>query len=209
MTRRTALPGIVVLFGLWGCGDDATGPEAGRAEAFVRDEPGIAMAAIVPARAPAGRAASNSQAFTGTAAGDFQAAISADGSTWHDLGSPNGITVQLQSSTERTTVHGEQGVPAATYARVRLVIRDVEITVNAGSEVDGVTLDADAKLSLAPEDELVIERQVGPVTVTADSGVEISFDLNSEAWVTADAIAGGAVLESQVAASVTAVAGSR
>lgn len=205
--RLITLPAIVALFAVGGCGGDATGPESGLAEAFVQDDPGSVMTAVVPARALSGRATSVLPTLAGSAAGDFQAAISSDGETWIDLGSPNGITVQLQISGEGTSVHGEQDVAVATYTWVRLVIRDVEITVNAGSEVDGVTLDADAKLSLAAGEGLVIEREVGPITVTSDSRIQIAFDLNSEAWLTAEVIAAGTVSESEVAASVTAVAG--
>lgn len=205
----TLLPGVLLIFGLAGCGDDSTGPETGRAEAFVGDDPGSAATMALLAGEPADGSSGASLTFTGTAAGDFQASVSADGNTWIDLGSPNGITVQLQSSGKGTTVHGAQTVPAATYARARLILRDVEITVNAGSQVDGVTLETDAKLDLALDEELVLEREVGPVTATVDSGIEVLFDLNAEAWLTAEAVTTGTLSESQVAASVTAAAASR
>lgn len=183
--RLTVLP---LLFGLAGCGDEATGPRTGQAEAFVGDAPG------------------GSPTFTGTAAGDFQASVSVDGSTWVDLGSPNGITVVLQSAGIGTTVHGAQAVPAGTYRWARLVLRDIEIILEAGSRVDGTVLDADAKIDLAAEEPLFVEREVDPVTVTSDSGIRILFDLDAEAWLTDEAVTTGTVPGSQVAAAMTAAA---
>src|SRR5919106_3022614 len=89
------------------CDDSPTGPTAQtRVDARVQDSPG------------------SSATVTGTLAGNFFASIW-DGSRWVDLGSPNGITVALQSAGASTTVHGEQSVPEGSYSRVRLVLQGV------------------------------------------------------------------------------------
>src|SRR5687767_12574813 len=98
------------------CGDSPTGPSSGtRVEAAVRDSP------------------AGSATMTGTIAGNIFASIW-DGSRWVDLGSPNGITVALQSAS-LTTVHGEQSVAATTYSRVRLVMQGATARVARGSVV--------------------------------------------------------------------------
>lgn len=190
------------------CGDDL-GPEEGRMEAFVRDDPGTLMPTLMPAvgtpsppaETPAAIAAV--QGFGGTAAGDFQAAISADGQTWVELGSPNGITVPLQTG-ERVTVHGAQDVPAGTYSRVRLVLQDVEITVEAGSDLDGLVLEEDAKLDLAVDAPLVVERDIGSFTVPSGGRAELLFELNAELWLDRGAVEAGAVSPGAVEPHVTA-----
>ena len=73
------------------------------------------------------------EAFTGTAAGNIHASIRSTGGTWVDVGTPNGITVALQSTAPTsTTVHGPTSVAAATYDRVRLTLSGVTFTVTGG-----------------------------------------------------------------------------
>lgn len=202
MMRRALGAAVVVAVaaGAAACGDDVPlGLEEGGVEAFVGDEP-EGSAAL----APASHALVSS--VSGTAAGDFQASISADGETWVDLGSPNGITVQLQTTGERTTVHGRQTVPAGAYSRVRLVLSDVQVTVAAGSEIGGVVLDADATVQVAADEPWTIELQVPPFTVSAEADVEVAFDLNSHAWLTSEAVQTGVASETEVRTAVSASA---
>ena len=168
------------------CGDDALGPDLAQSEAFVFDDP-VATGA----------------SYSGTAAGDFQASLSADGVTWIDLGSLNGITVSLANSAE-ATVHGAQAVPTGTFRWVRLILRDVEITVAAGSTIGGVTFPQEMKADLAVGTPLSIQRLVSEFTVTEGEGSTIRFDLNSDSWLTAEAVQNGLVPLAEVEAAVTA-----
>ncbi len=164
---------LIATLVLSGC-SESLGPDAGSAEAFVHDDP------------PPG------STFAGTAAGDFYASISTDGETWLDLGSPNGITVELQSASA-TTVHGAQSVPHSTYRWVRLSFRDVQIKVAAGSTIGGTTFDGEQTVELAANEEISAPIQVGAFEIDDASGAVISFDLNSDEWLTLDRVLAGAI----------------
>ena len=109
---------------LAGCGDGLD-PELGLVNAFVHDTPG------------------GSGAFMGTASGDFHVSIRLSGGPWVEVGSPNGITVALQSATP-TTVHGSTSVPIGTYDRVRLTLSRVTFRVDAGGTIESTPLGANA-----------------------------------------------------------------
>ncbi len=175
---------LIALVALSGCAGDGLGPDAGSAEAFVHDDPPLGST------------------FAGTAAGDFSASISADGQTWLDLGSPNGITVQLQSASA-TTVHGAQSVLGGTYRWVRLSFRDVQIKVAAGSAIGGTTFDDEQTVELAANEEVSVPIQVGPFEIDDASGAVISFDLNSEEWLTVDRVLAGAITGAEMVDQVT------
>ena len=156
-----------------GCGDDVLDPDVtGLVGAEVHD-------------APAGTGA-----FMGTAAGNMHVSIRSTGGTWVDLGTPNGITVQLQSTTP-TPVHGTTtSVASATYDRVRLTLSGITFTVTTG----GGNLNTGSAVA-ASTAALELEVSVPDFTVSA-SGVTptVSFDLNVEDWLS------DAMLQAQVIA---------
>lgn len=207
MTRpafgRTALAAAATatLAAAVGCAETTTNVVVtASAEAFVRDDP----------NEPSGSGGSGDGSdYSGTAAGDFRAEVRSDTEGWVRLGSLNGITLQLQSGDGGTTVHGRVSVPASSYARARLVLRDVELTVKAGSVVGDRTLTTDAKVQLASGQEVVIERSVGPVSATGEADLEVNWDLNSKAWLTESVLEAGSVsgAELQEHATVTASTG--
>lgn len=140
----------------------------GRAEGLVQDLP------------PAGPVA------TGSLAGDVYVSLSADGTQWADLGSPNGITIPLQV-TGTTTVHGEQDAPAGSYNRVRLVLQGVTARLTSGASVGGVVLANDVSVTLGGSDqrvELIVP--VPAFTVDADPATQrtVLFELRSSLWLT-------------------------
>ena len=143
-------------------------------------------------------------AFAGTAAGNFHASIRTTGGTWFDVGTPNGITVALQSSSPTaTTVHGPTSVPAGTYDRVRLTLSGVTFTVTTG----GGGLNT-GSAQAAGSGALELEISVPDVIVsTVEGQATISFDLNVEDWfsdamLTAQVIADGDIT-GQLTAAVT------
>ncbi len=176
---------LIAALLLPGCASDALGPDAGAADAVVHDDP------------PAG------STYAGTAAGDYYASISTDNQTWLDLGSPNGITIQLQSA-DASTVHGTQSVPDGTYRWVRLSFRDVQIKVAAGSTIGGTTFDEEQTVELAANEEIAVPIEVGPFEINDASGAVISFDLNSEDWLTLDRVLSGAIAGAEVVDHITA-----
>lgn len=183
---RAILPAAAMLI-VAAC-SDASGPDGsgdGFAQAMVSDDPSSTSPS---ASAAAFRIAGNSATaqYTGEISGNMSVAISADGETWYDLGTPNGITVQAQSTGSGTNVHGEVQVPAGTYARVRLTMENARATINNGAVIGGITVNGNLQMQLGGGSEIVIEKEVSTFTVSADATTrtEIVFDLNSEVWVT-------------------------
>jgi hypothetical protein len=173
-----------------GCSDSASGPDGsgdGFAQAMVNDDPNSTTPSS--SAAPAFRIAGSSESaqYEGTISGNMSVAMSADGEVWYDLGTPNGIAVEAQSTGSGTNVHGEVRVPAGTYARVRLIMEDASATIDAGATIGGVQFDAEVDVLLGNGGEIVIEKEVSTFTVSAEAStrIEIAFDLNSEAWLTA------------------------
>ena len=179
---RYTLFGAVVAFAA--CGDDPLDPNVtGLVDAVASDS-------------PAGAAE-----FSGTAAGNFQASIRSTGDEWVDVGTPNGITVTLQSSTA-TTVHGSASVPAGTYDRVRLTLDGVTFTVtdvgtkfaNTGSALAAGTVPLELEVSVS---NFTVSEGGGTATVT--------FDLNVENWLTDAMLTTGLIADAALTGQLTAV----
>lgn len=187
--RRLTRVVILLTLVCGSCGDSPTGPSAGtRVEARIQDSPG------------------SSPAITGTLAGNFLASVW-DGNRWIDLGSPNGITVPLQSSGASTTVHGEQSVPAGSYGRVRLVLQGVTARIARGSTIGGTTLTNDATVRLGGSDQRVeISVSVDSFSVETDPSMRrvIVFELRSQQWLTTSALQSGQADDAGIQAAVAA-----
>lgn len=125
---------------------------------------------------------SGSSTYNGTLTGTVQAQISTDGSTWVDLGSPTSTSIALQSTGNVTTLATNATVPVGTYAYARLVITPtVQLAVDGtanGSTYNGT-------VASFTSGQIVIEKQVQPVTVAAGSTIRVAWDLNSESWLNA------------------------
>ncbi len=63
----------------------------------------------------------------GFVSADINVLISTDGQSWTALGSPNGISVELQSEADSTNVHGEVTAPAGSFRFVRLVMANAQV----------------------------------------------------------------------------------
>lgn len=188
MRYRLVYPGLVLGVALASC-SDPTSSGVGRAEGLLQDVP------------------SGTPTMTGSLAGNVHISISADGLTWVDLGSPNGITVPLQVAASATTVHGEVDAPTGTYSRVRLTFEGVTARVLSGSTIGGTTLTTDANVTLGGSDgrvEVVIP--VPSFTVDADAQVQrtVVFELRSTLWLTLAALQAGTVLDAALQGAVLA-----
>jgi len=145
--------------------------------------------------------------FTGELSGNVQVSISQDGSSWFNLGSLNGVTIDLQSDSDSTSVHGEQTAPAGQYSRVRLTFQGVSAELPAGATVGGTTLSAPATIDVGGSDQQVeITKQVLSFQVLADTTVRrtILFNLQSEDWITESSLTAGVVEDAAIQSAVTA-----
>lgn len=183
--RKALLFAGVAVFAV-GCGDDPLDPNVtGTVDAEIHDTP-----------AGAG-------AFTGTAAGNIFVSIRSTGGTWVDLGSPNGITVALQSNSA-STVHGASSVPEGSYDRVRLTFSGVTFSIDAGGTVSGNVLGSDASAVAADSTPLELELSVTPFDVSSAGGtVGISFDLNVENWIDQQSLDDGVIQDGRIQGQVT------
>lgn len=187
-----------------GCSDDGTtGPDDdGSVEAMVTDDPGSGSASI------SSRDARFSQSFAGsTFQGEFQGQarvqISADGATWIDLGPAQNVSFTMQSSDD-AVVNASATVPARSYTRVRLILSDADATVEAGSTIGGITLDANVLVSVNGGSEFMVEKTAS-FTVTADSETTVLFDLNSESWIDETAVTTQTATSAAVQSATTVV----
>jgi hypothetical protein len=187
MERQHLSSLALVCATLAGC-NDQLGTERGRAEGLILDPaPGTAT-------------------ITGSLAGNVFVSLSADGTTWVDLGSPNGITIPLQLA-GATTVHGEQDAPARSYNRVRLVFDGVVARLKSGSVVGGTSLSSDVDLPLGGPDhrvELVVPVPAFEVLVDPSSRRTVLFELRSHLWLTAGALQAGMVADGALQGAVLA-----
>lgn len=137
--------------------------------------------------------------YGGDVAGDFQFAVSLDGETWTDVGAPSGISVLLQEGSG-VSVHSAADAPVGAFPRVRLTIRNAEVTIEEGGEIEGTILTSDATVGLGPT---VIERELTVPALEEGEDLLVTFDLNSEMWLTLDALNSGLVNGAAVASAVS------
>lgn len=143
--------------------------------------------------------------FSGSLSSDARVAISTDGESWVDLGSPSQVTVALQSSGQETTVHNRAAVAAGTYTRVRLTLSNARAELDAGAVLGGISFTSAVSIRVGGADQqVVIEKQVEPFTIHADTHARITFDLNSEGWVDEQAAEEESVEDQEVQESTTA-----
>ena len=176
-------------------GSAVNGPSssAGRVEALIRDS---ALSQPPPA--------------SGTLSGNVFASIW-NGTRWIDLGSPNGISVPLQTlGTASTTVHGEQSVPAGSYSRARLVFQGVTVRITRGSIIGGTTLTSDTTLTLGGSDaraELTATVDTFSGETDATTKRVVLFELRSEIWLTQAALQSGRVEDAALQSAIVASTG--
>jgi len=129
-------------------------------------------------------------------------AVSSDGDSWHDVSGTRAITVPLQAG-DSAGVENVVSLPAATYSKVRLTLRGASLTVTGsppGGSVTNRTLDV-------TDTEVVLIRDIPAITLSANTGARIAFDLNTEGWLTAAGVSAGTVAPTLVRDAVQAVAG--
>lgn len=184
MMRYTTIAAVLAILGTTAACSDNDPVEArpGSASAVITDD-ASSSGAFQSDEGSAYRS-EGASTFSGSLNADAEVAISADGQTWIDLGSPTRVNVALQSSGDETAVHTNASVPATTYSRVRLTLSGGQANVDAGALLGGITFSSALAIRVGGSDNrVVIEKEVQPFTVTADAHARIIFDLNSEGWV--------------------------
>lgn len=139
--------------------------------------------------------------YSGTFAGTARVQLSADGARWIDVGGPSGVTLGVQSG-DSAAFGGSVTIPAATYNRVRLILRGSQLRLHGN--VQGVAL-TDALVNVE-NSEVTIERQISPITISAATNARLAFDLNTQTWLTAANATSRVIAGTQVESGVQATA---
>ncbi|MBI4551600.1 MAG: hypothetical protein HY710_04985 [Candidatus Latescibacteria bacterium] len=191
----------VMAFVVIGCENGVGSSSEGRAQGVVKDHPQQANPKVSGAGA-------TSATFTGDLTANTFVSLSADGTTWVDLGSPNGITIKLQNTTDSTNVHGEQDARVGTYARVRLVLQNATATIKAGSTIGSLTLTSDTTVKVGGTDQRVeIDKAVSfQVSSETSFRTAIVFELNAEQWITEQSVQAGVVEDTAIQQATTVAA---
>ncbi len=203
--RRVAAACCIALaLALAGCDDDGTAPggQQGFASAIVTDDP---TATSPSASGPlfAGSAASEAALYSGSITADLAVAISADGTTWIELGPPAALSLTAQAA-GTTAIHSDAAVPAGSFNRIRLRLQNASVEVLAGSTIGGITIVTDVSVSVNGGDDVEIIMTVPAFEVAADASVrtEVFLDLNSELWITEEAVQTGTASEGDLEAAI-------
>jgi hypothetical protein len=145
-----------------------------------------------------GATSHGSGSYSGTLEADAQVFIAGESGFWFELGPPSAASLDLHASNNRVDVHGEASLPVGTYTRVRLVLSGAEARLNTGSTIGGISLTASVTMSVGANGTVVIEKEVPPFEVRADTRTMITWDMNSELWVHEDNVEDEQVDEPEV-----------
>lgn len=197
---RIAIAGLLLAAVAVACDDETTGTSEARVTAEVHDDDRDARAASIASLLPL----QASSSYDGTVSGDARVEVSADGETWAQLEDASEIDVELQAADGEAVVHADASVPLESFTRARLVLDGADATLEAGSTVGGITLESGTTLSLGGSGRVVVETQLEEsLDASAGTDATLSFDLNSEAWITETAVEAGTVAESAIQGAVT------
>ena len=200
---RHLLTALLVPTVLVACSDDSTGPDT-TAEAMMsaRIEDGSSSSALTSS--PTAASSLVGAAFNGTAHGRAHVEVYSEANGWVSLGSPSNASMTLQSA-NGTTVHSDVTVDPGIYTRVRLVLENFDADIAAGAVLGGLTLNSAVTIDVGgSDDRVVIEKEVSPVLVEAETRSTIVFDLNSEAWVTSQSAQNETASDAEVASATRA-----
>lgn len=184
-TATTVFTALAVL-SLTACDDDSPtdpGTEGGTMEAVVRDgESGqsIALSEI----------GAQTENVSGQFEGQATVQVEVDG-TWQDVEGMTSLNADAELRSGESTM-GSTTVEARTYDRVRIVVTNANTDVDAGSDIGAGPIEVDLSLAIAGGGEVIVEYNQ-PVTVQADATTRLVLDINSQAWLTSDAVQAGAV----------------
>lgn len=143
---------------------------SGTVEAFIRDE-------------------KVADSVRGHFRGTFIVAIfSEEGGYWVDIGRREEMETTLGNPRPATLVESVGDVPPGTYNRIRVLVCHSSVELEPGSRVGARTVDAPASVHLTETGDVVVEREVEPFRVEPERRVELDIDLNTERWLTEEAV---------------------
>lgn len=142
-----------------------------------------------------------------TVTGEFTADVTAQlwvDDDWQDVSGLSATSLTFDLGAEEDVV-GSTTVDADTYDEARIVLSNVSVVVNAGSEIGEEPLEEDVTLTVAEGGEVIVGYAV-PVVLPEDGTVRLVLDLNSQAWLTEQALETEAIsaTEFETAVSLTA-----
>lgn len=184
-TAATVFTALAVL-SLTACDDDSPtdpGAEGGTMEAVVRD--GASGQSIALSEIGA-----QTENVSGQFEGQAAVQVQVDG-TWRDVEGMTSLNADTELRSGESTM-GSTTVEARTYDRVRIVVTNANADVDAGSDIGAGPIQVDVSLAIAGGGEVIVEYNQ-PVTVQANATTRLVLDINSEAWLTSDAVQAGAV----------------
>lgn len=203
--RGVTLVGVGCALAAVGCGENTAPSESGVLQAVVRDDPTTRIAAMPGNGAVfAHHKESGSKYYHGTLTAEIQVLVSPDGVSWSALGGPGAASVALQDGEVETLVHQGGPVPSGTYRHARLVFEDASASLTAGSVFGGTELDSGAQFQVGDGSRAVLDLELpAPLDLAAGQTVTVVFDLNSEIWVSMEAVAEGQVDAEALAGAVS------
>lgn len=191
--------GIALFFVIAACSDD-DGPTGASAQATVA----TAVATDNPSSTSStGSGGSGSSTYSGTLTGTVETQISVDGQSWVSLGPPRAVSLSLQSTTNSAQLAANATVPAGAYAYARLVFNP-GVQAQVTGTIGGAT--ASGTVIALGSGQVVIQKQIQPVTINAGATARVVWDLNSELWLTSSTIqsrtAGSAAIQAAAYAAI-------
>lgn len=193
-----------MTFSLTGCDDGGvTGTTGGDVSAAVTDAPSPTSGSIARASLLDLFGLQSSGSYSGTLAADARVEVRTQAGTWLDLGSVSDADLQMQSDGGEVFVANGTTVDAGSYTAVRLTLENATTTVEAGSSIGGVVLDASVDIAVGGDDgRVVIEKSID-LHVDGDTRTTVVFDLNSETWVDQSTVDAGDASDSKVRSAAT------
>lgn len=202
-TARAAA--IAVAAGVVACSGGTAPPETGVLDAVVLDDPATRIAAI-PGGGPlfAHHKQFGSKYYHGTLSADLRLLVSPDGASFVPLGTARRADVALQDGEAETALGGGAEIRAGTYRHVRLVLSEATVEVTEGSLFGSEELASAAVLEVAGGEGLALDLALpAPLDLPAGGRVGIVLDLNTELWISREAIAEGRIDPAAVAEAVS------
>ncbi len=116
------------------------------------------------------------------------AVFSEEGGYWVDIGRRAEMETTLGNPRPVTLVESVGDVPPGTYNRIRVLVCHSSVELEPGSRVGARTVDAPASVHLTETGDVIVEREVEPFRVGPERRVELDIDLNTERWLTEEAV---------------------
>lgn len=138
--------------------------------------------------------------YDGTLSGTARVEVYSEAEAWVALGEPAEVSFEIFC--QESAMIREAAVVAGTYTRVRVTLTGFVADVAPGATLQGVTHLDGLVITLGPAGgQVVIEKDLPTVEILPGSTTMLVFDLNSEVWLDAEALASGEAVPEEIAAA--------